>query len=79
MWNSLFCLCGSPYLVLELLLCFYVGSMELDNLCMLFGAPPSTLSRSLRRAEDSFFKCSATTRQLGFRGRLPPAKPNWRS
>jgi hypothetical protein len=42
--------------VLGMLLSFYVGSMELGSLCMLFGVPPSTLSRSLRRAEDALSK-----------------------
>ncbi|KAE9098266.1 hypothetical protein PF007_g16322 [Phytophthora fragariae] len=39
--------------VLGLVLCFYVGSMENSTLCMVFGVPPSTLSRTLRRAEDA--------------------------
>ncbi|KAE8966979.1 hypothetical protein PR003_g26302 [Phytophthora rubi] len=39
--------------VLGLVLCFYVGSMEQSSLCMLFGAPPSTLSRTLARAEGA--------------------------
>lgn len=39
--------------VLGLLLCFYVDSMEQSTLCMLFGLPPSTLSRTLRRAEEA--------------------------
>ncbi|KAF1792184.1 hypothetical protein GQ600_8006 [Phytophthora cactorum] len=36
-----------------LFLCFYVGSMENGTLCMLFGVPPSTLSRTLRKAEEA--------------------------
>ncbi|EGZ26758.1 hypothetical protein PHYSODRAFT_470027 [Phytophthora sojae] len=39
--------------VLGLVLCFYVGSMEQSSLCMLFGVPPSTLSRTLARAEEA--------------------------
>ncbi|KAG3117602.1 hypothetical protein PI125_g3618 [Phytophthora idaei] len=38
---------------LGLILCFYVGSMENGTLCMLFGVPPSTLSRTLRKAEEA--------------------------
>ncbi|ETO77486.1 hypothetical protein F444_07323 [Phytophthora nicotianae P1976] len=38
---------------LGLVLCFYVRSMESSTLCMLFGVPPSTLSLSLRKAEDA--------------------------
>ncbi|ETI42971.1 hypothetical protein F443_11989 [Phytophthora nicotianae P1569] len=38
---------------LGLVLCFYVGSMENSTQCMLFEAPPSTLSRSLRAAEEA--------------------------
>ncbi|KAJ8566469.1 hypothetical protein ON010_g6655 [Phytophthora cinnamomi] len=56
--------------VLELLLGFYVGSMELGSLCMLFGAPPSTLSRSLRRAEDALSKTL---------GNHAPAQISWPS
>ncbi|GMF51980.1 unnamed protein product [Phytophthora fragariaefolia] len=41
---------------LGLVLSFYVGSMEQSSLCMLFGVPPSTLSRTLRRAEESLAK-----------------------
>jgi hypothetical protein len=37
--------------VLGLLLCFYVGSMENSPLCMVFGVPPATLSRTMRKAE----------------------------
>ncbi|ETN02259.1 hypothetical protein PPTG_16507 [Phytophthora nicotianae INRA-310] len=37
--------------VLGLLLSFYVGSMEQTTLCLVFGVPPSTLSRTLRRGE----------------------------
>ncbi|KAE8992634.1 hypothetical protein PF005_g18552 [Phytophthora fragariae] len=33
---------------LGLVLCFYVGSMEQSTLCMLFGVPTSTLSRTLK-------------------------------
>ncbi|ETO70831.1 hypothetical protein F444_12742 [Phytophthora nicotianae P1976] len=38
---------------LGLVLCFYVGSMENGTLCMLFGVPPSTLSRTLCKAEEA--------------------------
>ncbi|KAG3065155.1 hypothetical protein PI124_g22303 [Phytophthora idaei] len=38
---------------LGLILCFYVGSMKNGTLCMLFGVPPSTLSRTLRKAEEA--------------------------
>ncbi|ETP46619.1 hypothetical protein F442_07154 [Phytophthora nicotianae P10297] len=37
--------------VLGLVLVFYTGSMEQSTLSMLFGVPPSTLSRTLQRAE----------------------------
>ncbi|ETM97293.1 hypothetical protein PPTG_20372 [Phytophthora nicotianae INRA-310] len=37
--------------VLGLVLVFYTGSMEPSTLSMLFGVPPSTLSRTLQRAE----------------------------
>ncbi|KAJ8571386.1 hypothetical protein ON010_g5448 [Phytophthora cinnamomi] len=39
--------------ILGLVLCFYVGSMEQSSLCMMFGAPPSTISRTLRHAEKA--------------------------
>ncbi|KAE8959103.1 hypothetical protein PF011_g30537 [Phytophthora fragariae] len=39
--------------VLGMLLCFYVGSMKKKTLCMLFGVPPATLARTLRKAEDA--------------------------
>ncbi|KAE9037234.1 hypothetical protein PR003_g6695 [Phytophthora rubi] len=39
--------------VLGLVLCFYVGSMENSTLCMLFGVPPATLARTLRKAEKA--------------------------
>ncbi|KAE9088614.1 hypothetical protein PF010_g19317 [Phytophthora fragariae] len=42
--------------VLGLVLCFYVGSMELSSLRMLFAVPPSTLARALRRAEEALSK-----------------------
>ncbi|KAF1789858.1 hypothetical protein GQ600_25969 [Phytophthora cactorum] len=42
--------------VLGLLLSFYVGPMKYSTLFMLFGAPPSTLSRTLRRAEEALSK-----------------------
>eukprot|EP00644_Phytophthora_capsici_P004857 jgi/Phyca11/97251/e_gw1.1.673.1 len=38
---------------LGLILCFYVGSMGASTLCMLFGVPPSTLARALRKAEEA--------------------------
>eukprot|EP00644_Phytophthora_capsici_P007522 jgi/Phyca11/112048/e_gw1.21.568.1 len=38
---------------LGLVLYFYVGSMEQSTLCLVFGIPPSTLSRALRRAEEA--------------------------
>ncbi|KAG3131963.1 hypothetical protein C6341_g23121 [Phytophthora cactorum] len=42
--------------VLGLILCFYVRSIENSTLCMVFGVPPSTLSRTLRRAEKPLAK-----------------------
>jgi hypothetical protein len=42
--------------ILGLVICFYVGLMEQTTLCMLFGAPPSTLMRTLRRAETALSK-----------------------
>ncbi|EGZ13093.1 hypothetical protein PHYSODRAFT_286544 [Phytophthora sojae] len=42
--------------VLGLVLSFYVGSMEQSSLSMLFGLPPSTLSRILCRAEEALSK-----------------------
>uniref|UniRef100_H3H7Z6 DDE Tnp4 domain-containing protein n=1 Tax=Phytophthora ramorum TaxID=164328 RepID=H3H7Z6_PHYRM len=39
--------------VLGLLLCFYTGSTKNGTLCMIFGAPPNTLSRTLRKAEEA--------------------------
>ncbi|ETI43039.1 hypothetical protein F443_11933 [Phytophthora nicotianae P1569] len=39
--------------VLGLVLCYYVGSMENSTLSMLFGMPPSTLNRTLRKAEEA--------------------------
>jgi hypothetical protein len=33
-------------------MCFYTGSMENSTLCMIFGAPPNTLARTLRKAEE---------------------------
>ncbi|KAF1780820.1 hypothetical protein GQ600_567 [Phytophthora cactorum] len=38
--------------VLGLVLGFYVGSMENNTFCLLFGVPPSTLARNLRRLEE---------------------------
>ncbi|KAG2882428.1 hypothetical protein PC117_g26226 [Phytophthora cactorum] len=35
---------------------FVTGSMEQSTLCMLFGAPPSPLSRTRRRAEEALDK-----------------------
>ncbi|KAL4110994.1 hypothetical protein PRIC1_002678 [Phytophthora ramorum] len=35
------------------MMCLYVGSMEQSTLCLVFGVPPSTLSRNLRDAEES--------------------------
>ncbi|KAE9268965.1 hypothetical protein PF008_g30986 [Phytophthora fragariae] len=43
----------SLHQVLGMLLCFYVGSMKKNTLCMLFGVPPATLARTLRKAEDA--------------------------
>ncbi|KAL3672905.1 hypothetical protein V7S43_002207 [Phytophthora oleae] len=40
--------------VLSLLLCFYAGSMEQSTLLLLFGVPPSTLLRTLQRAEEAY-------------------------
>lgn len=56
--------------VLGLVLCFYVGSMENSTLCMLFGVPPSTLARILRRAEEAL---AATL------GDYKPARISWPS
>ncbi|KAE9043155.1 hypothetical protein PR002_g3492 [Phytophthora rubi] len=39
--------------VLSLILTLYAGSMEQSSLCILFGVPPSMLSRTLRRAEEA--------------------------
>ncbi|GMF52004.1 unnamed protein product [Phytophthora fragariaefolia] len=55
---------------LGLVLSFYVGSMEQSSLCMLFGVPPSTLSRTLRRAEESLAKAL---------GGYEPARISWLS
>lgn len=40
--------------VLGLLLAFYVGSMKNNALIMIFGVPPSILSRVLKDAEKAF-------------------------
>ncbi|KAG3069386.1 hypothetical protein PI125_g23219 [Phytophthora idaei] len=42
--------------ILGLVLSFYVESMEQSTLWTLFGAPPSTFSRTLRRAEEALSK-----------------------
>ncbi|ETP53073.1 hypothetical protein F442_01999 [Phytophthora nicotianae P10297] len=42
--------------VLGLVLCYYTGSMELGTLCMLFGVPPITLARTLKREEEALTK-----------------------
>jgi len=39
--------------VLGLLLTFYTGSVENGTLCMIFGAPPNTSARTLRKAEKT--------------------------
>ncbi|EGZ28678.1 hypothetical protein PHYSODRAFT_476154 [Phytophthora sojae] len=39
--------------VMGLVLTFYVGSMDQSSLCITFGVPPSTLSRTLRKAEEA--------------------------
>ncbi|EGZ22640.1 hypothetical protein PHYSODRAFT_249619 [Phytophthora sojae] len=39
--------------LLGLVLTFYDGSMEQSSLCITFGVPPSTLSRTLRKAEEA--------------------------
>ncbi|EGZ04466.1 hypothetical protein PHYSODRAFT_343244 [Phytophthora sojae] len=39
--------------VLGLVLTFYVGSLEQSSLCITFGVPPNTLSRTLRKAEEA--------------------------
>ncbi|EGZ27291.1 hypothetical protein PHYSODRAFT_475810, partial [Phytophthora sojae] len=56
--------------ILGLVLCFYVGSMEQSSLCMMFGAPPSTISRTLRRAEEAL--------SLALKG-YAPARISWPS
>uniref|UniRef100_H3GRG7 DDE Tnp4 domain-containing protein n=1 Tax=Phytophthora ramorum TaxID=164328 RepID=H3GRG7_PHYRM len=42
--------------VLGLLLCFYVGSMEHSTLCMVFGLPLATLSRTMSKAEVALYR-----------------------
>lgn len=42
--------------VMGLVLCFYVGSIEQPTLCMMFAAPPTTVSMVLRRAEEALSK-----------------------
>ncbi|ETP40707.1 hypothetical protein F442_12028 [Phytophthora nicotianae P10297] len=39
--------------VLGLVLCYYTGSMENSTLSLLFGVPPSTLARTLKKAENA--------------------------
>jgi hypothetical protein len=39
--------------VLGLLLCFYVVSMEISTLCMVFGVPPAMLSQTMPKAESA--------------------------
>jgi hypothetical protein len=34
-------------------MCFYTGSMANGTLCLIFGAPPNTLARTLRKAEEA--------------------------
>ncbi|ETL80062.1 hypothetical protein L917_19408, partial [Phytophthora nicotianae] len=42
--------------VLGLVLVYYTSSMEQATLCLIFGAPPSTLCRAFRRAEEALNK-----------------------
>lgn len=46
-----------PSTVLGLLLTYYCDSVGIKTLCRMFGAPRSTISRVLRRAEGVLFRC----------------------
>ncbi|KAE8915691.1 hypothetical protein PF003_g126 [Phytophthora fragariae] len=56
--------------IMGLVLCFYVGSMEQTSVCMMFGAPPSTISRTLRSAKEAL--------TLALKG-YAPARISWPS
>ena len=47
----------SPTDVLGLLLTFYSDTMGLKSLCVIFGVPPATTSRTLQVAEEALNKC----------------------